>query len=336
MDWDSLTPQRLQVLEQFKKQVQEEQLLKDEQHLASFDDYHLARFLRARAYNLKDAHTMLVACLEWRRTVEGKGLATLYKEMDPFDFPERKHVSQHWPMYFHKTDKFGRPVNIQAFGSINVNELFKGISPERHWQSIVVNAEALIAEVLPAVSTERAQHIEQVMVIIDLKGFSLSQFWQMKSLVQRALYASQNYYPETMGKLVIINAPVTFAAIWKIIKPLIHERTVSKVEIYSSSYKDALLSQIPAENLPASLGGKCSCPGGCSNAGPWMDGRAERRAQWIAGEQARPGLPWVGEDVDLVAQSKAYHVGTIQLDEAEIEAVKAQQSQTASAVPVSA
>ena len=42
MDWDSLTPQRLQVLEQFKKQVQEEQLLKDEQHLASFDDYHLA------------------------------------------------------------------------------------------------------------------------------------------------------------------------------------------------------------------------------------------------------------------------------------------------------
>ena len=28
---------------------------------------------------------MLVACLEWRRTVEGKGLTTLYKEMDPFD-----------------------------------------------------------------------------------------------------------------------------------------------------------------------------------------------------------------------------------------------------------
>ena len=52
-----------------------------------------------------------------------------------------------------------------------MNELFKGITPERHWQSIVVNAESLIAEVLPAVSAERGQHIEQVMVIIDLKGF---------------------------------------------------------------------------------------------------------------------------------------------------------------------
>ena len=140
-----------------------------------------------------------------------------------------------------------------------------------------------------------------------------------------------------MGKLVIINAPVTFAAIWKFIKPLIHERTVSKVEILTSNYKEALLAQIPAENLPASLGGQCSCPGGCNNAGSWMDGRAERRAQWIAGQRARPGLPWVGEDIDLVAQSKAYYdVGTIQLDEAEIEAVKAQQSQAASAVPVSA
>lgn len=140
-----------------------------------------------------------------------------------------------------------------------------------------------------------------------------------------------------MGNLVIINAPATFTAIWKFIKPLIHERTVSKVEIYSSNYKDALLAQIPAENLPVSLGGQCSCPGGCSNAGPWMDGRQERRAQWIAGQRARPGVPWMGEDVDLVSQSKAYYdVGTIQLDEAEIEAVKAQQSKAASAVSVSA
>lgn len=42
MDWDSLTPQRLQVLEQLKKRVQEEQLLKDEQQLVLFDDFSLA------------------------------------------------------------------------------------------------------------------------------------------------------------------------------------------------------------------------------------------------------------------------------------------------------
>jgi hypothetical protein len=34
--------------------------------------------------------------------------------------------------------------------------------------------------------------------------------------------------------------------------------------------------------------------GGCalSNAGPWMDGRAERRARWLCGEIPKPGVPW--------------------------------------------
>ena len=34
--------------------------------------------------------------------------------------------------------------------------------------------------------------------------------------------------------------------------------------------------------------------GGCvlSNAGPWMDGRAERRARWLRDEIPSPGAPW--------------------------------------------
>jgi len=34
--------------------------------------------------------------------------------------------------------------------------------------------------------------------------------------------------------------------------------------------------------------------GGCalSNAGPWMDARAERRARWLRGEIPKPGVPW--------------------------------------------
>lgn len=40
--------------------------------------------------------------------------------------------------------------------------------------------------------------------------------------------------------------------------------------------------------------GNGSGGGGCvlSNAGPWMDGRAERRARWLRGEIPSPGVPW--------------------------------------------
>lgn len=74
-----------------------------------------------------------------------------------------------------------------------------------------------------------------------------------------------------MGKFYIINAPYLFSAVWAIIKPWLDEVTVSKIEILGSGYKEALLKQIPRENLPAEFGGTCVCEGRCSmsDAGPW-------------------------------------------------------------------
>jgi CRAL/TRIO domain len=103
-----------------------------------------------------------------------------------------------------------------------------------------------------------------------------------------------------MGQLVIINVPTSFTAIWTVIKQWLSPRTLDKISILGANqHQAALLDLIPPENLPASLGGTCTCDdthsGGCalSNAGPWMDdGRAERRARWLSGELAVPGMLW--------------------------------------------
>jgi hypothetical protein len=50
-------------------------------------------------------------------------------------------------------------------------KLYKTMTPERHWQTIVVNAEALTREVLPAASRAAGRRIEHTFVIVDLKGF---------------------------------------------------------------------------------------------------------------------------------------------------------------------
>ena len=76
-----------------------------------------------------------------------------------------------------------------------------------------------------------------------------------------------------MGKFYIINAPWTFSAVWAIVRPWLDEVTVAKIEILGSGYQDALMKQIPKENLPREFGGTCECQskGGCSmsDAGPW-------------------------------------------------------------------
>jgi len=114
---------------------------------------------------------MFKNCQEWRRTVEGVGMDELYKSIDPFDYPEREAVFDCWPMWFHKTDKRGRPINVHVFGGMDLNKLYKTCTPERHWQTVLVNAESLVREVLPASTRAARKPVGTTLVIADLKGF---------------------------------------------------------------------------------------------------------------------------------------------------------------------
>ena len=106
------------------------------------------------------------------------------------------------------------------------------------------------------------------------------------------------HHTYSMGQMLVINAPTSFTAIWTIIKPWLSPRTLEKISVLGTDQYHAVLQDlVPPENLPTFLGGTCTCDsarGGCtlSNAGPWMVGRAERRASWLRGEIAAPGVPW--------------------------------------------
>jgi hypothetical protein len=287
----SLTPEQKETLEVFRKQVFDEGIIQEGDSVGT-DDTTLLRFLRARKFSLTESKKMLQNCQQWRKTVGGDGIDALYDRLDPYDYPEREEIFKSWSMYFHKTDKKGRPVNIQFFGGLNLPELYKHVTPERHWEAIVVNADSLTREVLPAASRAAGKRIHQSIVIVDLKGFGLSQFWQVKSLAQASFQISQDYFPDTMGQLLIINAPSSFTFIWGIIKPWLAKETVEKVDILGSNYREILLDVVDAENLPEILGGTCTCKGegGCelSGAGPWMDERKERKRNGST-EDSRPG-----------------------------------------------
>lgn len=259
-----LTPEQEQTLSQFKTDLQTEGWLVPERH----DDPTLLRFLRARKFDLAKSKEMIVACEKWRKTF---GVDDIVKN---FDFPEKAEVNKYYPQFYHKTDKDTRPVYIERLGSVDVAALAKVTTQERQLQNLVLEYERFLYERLPACSAAAGKPVETSCTILDLKGVGLTSFYQVKDYVMKASGIGQNYYPETMGKFYIINAPWGFSTVWNFVKPWLDEVTVAKIAILSSGeFKAKLLEQIPAENLPSDLGGSCNCPGGCSLAdqGPWND-----------------------------------------------------------------
>ncbi|KAH9933105.1 CRAL/TRIO domain-containing protein [Epithele typhae] len=274
------------VLQEFRDELVQQGLLHDGDTIGT-DDETLLRFLRARNYQLKQALLMWKNCRHWRSTVEDVGIDELYREIDPFDYPERDHVFDCWPLYFHKVR--WPSTQLPHFGGIDLNKLQKKMTLERFWKTFVVNCELLPREILPAASEAANKRVLGTFVIVDLSGFGISQFWQMKDYARSSFQVSQDYFPETVARLAIVNAPRGFAAIWNVMKPWIAKETAAKVAIMGSDYKSKLLELVDDDALPARLGGKCTCEGlgGCmkSSAGPWLRERAARRQAWLAGER---------------------------------------------------
>jgi hypothetical protein len=71
------------------------------------------------------------------------------------------------------------------------------MTPQEHWRTILVNIESLLVEVFPAASASVGRPIRQTLVIVNLMGFGLSQFWALKSIARRFFEVSQSHYPET-------------------------------------------------------------------------------------------------------------------------------------------
>jgi hypothetical protein len=97
---------------------------------------------------------------------------------------------------FHRV-QLGRPIHIQSFGAISSKRLYQHITSQEHWRTVLVNIEAILTEVFPAASAAAGRPIRQALIIVDLKGLGLSQFWAFKSIARRFFHVSQNYYPET-------------------------------------------------------------------------------------------------------------------------------------------
>lgn len=178
----------------------------------------------------------------------------------------------------------GRPVYIEQMGNIDLNAMYKITTSERMLQNLAVEYEKMADPRLPACSRKAGTLLETCCTIMDLKGVGIGKVPSVYAYVKQASGMSQNYYPERLGKLYLINAPWGFSTVFGVVKGWLDPITVEKIHVLGSGYQKELLAQVPKENLPKVFGGTCECKGGCalSDEGPWTDPAWAKPPKWAS------------------------------------------------------
>ncbi len=98
----------------------------------------------------------------------------------------------------------------------------------------------------------------EVTMVIDLRNISRSLFTEKVMAVLKDCCHAFNCFPEVLNKMIIVNAPYFFSALWLVIKQFLDARTVAKIELYSNESKglECISRYIHKQELLSDYGGK--------------------------------------------------------------------------------
>eukprot|EP00047_Mylnosiga_fluctuans_P002202 m.223590 g.223590 ORF g.223590 m.223590 type:complete len:308 (+) comp10947_c0_seq1:28-951(+) len=217
-----------------------------------------------QTYNprLEETNKALKMIADWRDKVE---FYTFLKSRLPVD----TEFHQFWPEFVYGEDKYGHVVVGMRFEQIDTDSMEKAIhshAPQEDHSSessLMLRLQGQKMACLThfkdkkskASGTQRYKHI----IVADLSGLGMSILGSHKrGIIKAIMDVGANYFPESIWKIFLINAPFVFRAIWAVVKPWIHPITVAKIHVLGGpkdSLKKMVESGIPESSLPSWVGG---------------------------------------------------------------------------------
>lgn len=214
----------------------------------------LLRFIRGYATEedpLEAAIERLTACLEWREKLGVDKILDLQLEKEAL-------FNKCWSVGLHGVGKMGRPVYIERLGEMDPAPLLENFTIDEI-TTFHVRMMERITNSKEAISATLGRPVYKHIVIIDLNGFGSKHMGKaFYEPVKQMINIDQHFYPESLYKMVIANAPWVFRAAWTMVKPFIHPLTKERIKMGN----EHLLEIIDEEQLPQFLGGKCKCKDG--------------------------------------------------------------------------
>jgi hypothetical protein len=246
----------------------------------------LIRFLRARKGNVEAAVKLWLECKAWRHEMDvshwrrdapgpshSRNVLRAYEQhgfeaaggvekhpavrlVGPLprsqEYSYRRWVSNGSFGY----DKEGHPIYWErtGIGAVYLPSLVKEISHDDIILGHIRQQELALARCEEA-SIKFGKYVGKQTIVLDMKGLSMWPRAGGFSIFKRLLVIDSKYYPESLNRLLIINAPWIFCSIWKMIKPLLDPVTASKAMVLGSNFLPSLLESIDQNQIPEEFGG---------------------------------------------------------------------------------
>jgi hypothetical protein len=215
----------------------------------------ILRFLRAAKYNIEKTKTAILAGVAWREKVEMASLQSCFgHEVLEHNFYEVLRINEHWHYGF---DKMNRPIFYRKYGTFDSTELLKMTTMDNVEKYFAWEQEIHMM-LCRIISEQTGTLIEHTSTVIDLEGMRMSQVTSdFMTIVRLSADVSKVNYPETLGKMYIINAPMVFPMVWRLVKVFLDPDVASKIEILGSKSRwfPVLENYFGIENIPQEYGG---------------------------------------------------------------------------------
>ena len=130
-----------------------------------------------------------------------------------FDFMGKEDVIREFmPMGFHEVDRAGRPILFINAGQIKLNEIMTQTNPETVTKYIIRELEHTWREKFEAVQSDLRLYVDQIRIVIDLKGATLRQITnkQLNLIWKEICKELGKRFPELVHHITIVNTPMFF------------------------------------------------------------------------------------------------------------------------------
>ena len=219
-----------------------------------------------RKFDLEEALKLVRLTTTWRREKNVRAI----RENDPFEIlkcSEDEMLCFYPKTYFPLPDRDGRPIYAEKGGLSDIEALLLLVDGDmaRMVDYHIYGNEVYMRNLFAEMSARAGRPVHTITTIMDMEGMSMKMMGKLTlNYIGAMIGIDKEHYPETLGKMIFLNVPGFFSMGFSMIKPLLDERTVRKIDVLSSKaeWKPKLLELVGEANLPVEYGGSLVVPGG--------------------------------------------------------------------------